>query len=318
MKSFKYFSIALLFLCPLTWAGSELCISNNSPFHQFHFIPCLSTVAQSDSYQIVLSSERSNIFYYDEGSLLSNEQAVVDGEINRQRLQFEKQVSGFLLGAEMTQVGFASGNWDSVIEGWHSAFDFVNWDRENYPQNHLQHSYQSKHANITISEPQDTRRYSYYLGYALGEYNQWLEAIRLGYATTGNNQLMSPSSSWLSLQSSSYRLKAGHSMKFSGGLSYSETNGVLAGIQNNWVYFGGVSYGYRCFNSVDLVVQANGSSAHYKSESVILGKPSSQLTAALFWRLSRGNEFSFALVEDIQIGASPDVTLQIGYSYKSN
>ena len=318
MNSFRFISVVLFFLCQLTWADSRLCVSNNSPFHQFHFIPCLPSVAESDSYQLVLSSERSNIFYYDEESLLSNEQAVVDGEINRQRLQIEKQVSGFLLGAEITQVEFAAGNWDSTIEDWHGAFDFVNWEREDYPQNHLQYSYQSENVNLTIFERQSTIRNSYYLGYALDEYNQWLKAIRLGYAKSHHSQLMSPSSAWLSLQSSGYPLEGGHLLQASVGLSYSETNGVLAEIQNQWVYFGSVSYGYRFFNSVDLVMQMNGSSAHYKSESAILGKPSSQLSGAIFWQVSRGNELSFGLVEDIQIGASPDLTLQIGYKYRSN
>lgn len=317
MKSFRFSVAGLLFFCPPLWADKSLCISNNNPFHQFHYIPCLSSVTQADSFQLALSSELSNIFYYDEAKLLNTEQVVVDGEITRQRLQFEKQVGGALIGVEITQVGFAAGNWDPAIEGWHSTFNFVNWDRENYPQNELRYSYQSESGSVIISEPQSTNRYAYHLGYVL-ERNPWLSDVRLGYSKTEQSQLMSPSSSWLSVQTPEYALNAKHSLQAVFGFSYSEASGDLSDIQNPWLYFGSITYDYRWRGHLSGVIQLSGNSAHYKSESVILGKSSSQFSTALFWQLTRGNTLSFALVEDLKIGASPDVTLQLAYRYKSH
>ena len=318
MKYFKCISIVLFFLCQLSWADSSLCINNNSPFHQFHFIPCLTHINQSDSYRLALSSERSNIFYYDEASLLNSEQAVVDGEINSQRLQFERQFSGFLFGVEVTQVSFSRGNWDSAIEEWHSAFNFVNWDRENYPQNQLRYSYDSESTSMVVSSSQKYQRASYYIGFALDDSNIMLSNIRLGFAKSTGNQLVAPATSWVNLHSPIYSIKGAHSINAGVGIAHSEKNGELAGIQKTWLYFGSLNYEYRWNRALNLLLGLSGNTAHYESESVVLGRPSSQMAAALAWGFTKGSQLSIGIVEDIQIGASPDVTLQVAYRYKSH
>ena len=318
VKSFRYCLVVLFFISPLTWADSSLCVSNNSPFHQFHFIPCLTRVSQSNSFQLAISSERSNIFYYDEAGLLSNEKAVVDGEVNHQRFLFEKKMNSFLLGAEVTQVGFSKGSWDSAIEDWHGAFNFVNWDRENYPQNELMYRYQSEDAHLTVATPQKYQRLSYHIGFAFNDSNIWLNNIRLGRVNSTGNQLVAPATSWVSFQSPLYHLSGAQLINANFGVSHSEKNGVLAEVQKPWLYFGSLNYEYRWYQSLNLLLSLSGNTAHYDSESVVLGKPASQMAAALAWGLTRESQLSIAIVEDIQIGASPDVTLQVAYRYKSH
>lgn len=318
MKSFNACVVLFVFNFQLLWADSGLCTYNHSPFHQYHYIPCTSVTSPIDSLELQVSSERSNIFYYDENNALDDEVAIVDGEVDRQLIKLEKKLSRFVFGVELSQVGHSGGNWDSDIESWHSTFNFVNWDRENYPRDDLKYKYSSPDEQLAITASHTLQRASYHVGLVLTGKTLGFNAIRLGHTKSSRNPLVASSTTWLNIQSSSYSLSTAHSMTVSGGISYAEKEGVLADVQEPWLYFGSLNYEYGWYQRLKLLFGISGSTAHYDSESAVLGKASSQVTAAIAWVVTEGNQLSIAMTEDVQIAASPDVTFQITYRYKSH
>ena len=262
---------------------SDICSANYSPFHQYHYLPCTALSSSDESLSIRLISGRSNIFYYDEEGILNNESAIVDGEISKQVFVMEKRFNQFLIGGEISQIAFSEGSWDSTIESWHTTFNFVNWDRENYPRNKLLFHYQSGDDQLTISEQQKFYRSSYHIGYALYDNKAWLNSIRVGRTYSDDHSLVSSVTSWLTLQSSEFNLNSSHAINAHVGLSQASVNGVLSEIQEPWVMFAGVKYKFKINRYLKTILDFSGNTAHYSSESIVLGKPASQFSGGVIW-----------------------------------
>lgn len=96
------------------------------------------------------------------------------------------------------------------------------------------------------------------------------------------------------------------------GLIYMSDTDILESLQNNWAVFGNAGIKFQAWKNIELKTQLDFHSALYDSNLDFLSHVI-QLTFGGTYQLNKKHKLDFAVVEDIQSAASPDVNFNISW-----
>jgi hypothetical protein len=99
------------------------------------------------------------------------------------------------------------------------------------------------------------------------------------------------------------------------GLLFTGNSDILPSLQRNEILFGNAGLEWRYFENVTLNVQLDFHSQFYDSRTTFLGD-SIQLSSGGHIKLAPRSRLEIVVAEDIQVGASPDVTFQLSFTHE--
>ncbi|GAB3672041.1 DUF3187 family protein [Salinisphaera aquimarina] len=254
----------------------------------------------------------------------AREQLLFDGETTRAALLFRRGFAHrWQASIEIPFVDHSGGIGDGFIDDFHDTFGFADGGRSRAPRDRQQFRYRrdGRLALDVSDSPSGLGDVRMGLKKRLPGIGGWGAAVagelklptgdadRLTgsggtdvalWATVGNNQ--NGASDW--------RLLAG-----AGGL-YSGEGDVLSDQRVQGVGFGWASIGYALTPDFVVQVQANTHSAFYENTGLeALDGVAVQGALGLDWQVTERSALAFAIIEDLNTGASPDVSFTLGLQH---
>ena len=294
--------------------------SNRNPFVQVYGLPAAQSarLTPEDQFSTGLQLDISNNFTLDSQGA---ESIVIDGETHRANVQFRYGVaSGLELGLDIPYLSHDSGGLDSFIEGWHDFTGLPGGEREQYPRNQLQFSYQKNGQILSeVSRSQSgVGDVSLSLGYSLASSpdRQWALRAAMKLPTGDAQTLLGSESTDISLGlnvSDQGLLQNYHiTLHGSAGVLWMDDGKVLNEQRQDWVVYGSSTLSWLATESLSLKIQLDAHSAFYDSVLTELGSNSAQLILGGAIRLSEKWVLDLAVSEDIAVNTAPDVVFHIG------
>jgi hypothetical protein len=248
-----------------------------------------------------------------------NEALLLDGETQRLSFGWRRGVAaGLEIGIDVPILLTNGGVLDSVIEGWHGAFNLANGGREFVPRNR----YAYRYIRNGVTELNVTDGHNGFgdielsAGYALRE---GLALRALAKLPTGDEARLAGGNAggalWLD-----YDPFAGARRWFgfvSAGGSYNAQSQVLGELQRQWVGLGGAGAGYRALPWLAFTAQFYGHTPLYAhSEIGALSRYGGQLAFGGRIGLGAHTALNLGVQEDVILNSSPDFSIHIGVSVR--
>jgi len=301
-------------------APQPLTFSDQSPTVSIYGLPRADgyTVAQPGAWHAGLRIDYTSHYTEQESG---NESLLFDGETTRAALVFRRGFQGrWQASVEIPFVDHSGGFADGFIDDFHDVFGFADGGRSGAPDDRQTFRYQrdGRLALDVSDSPSGVGDVRLGLKKRLPGVGDWGMAVagelklptgdadRLTgsgaadvslWATIGNNQ--SGTSRW--------RMLAG-----AGGL-YSGEGDVLERQRVQEVAFGWATLGYALTPAFVVEVQAYAHSAFYEDTDIEALDGTAVAGALGFdWQLTQQSSLDFAIIEDLNTGASPDVSFMLG------
>lgn len=290
---------------------------NQSPFSLIYGLPLTSSaqLLQKGQSRWISSFNISNTLNAQSGT---NDELLIDIETAQLNLIYDYSFKNqWMLRFQLPFIQHSGGVLDSAIDGYHQAFGFPEGLRPGFPQDQININYSRDNIEqININSQQQS----------IGD-------ISIQLAWQADNSLDSATSYWLSLKlpsgdaskltgsggsdisawlSSDYRLNETRWLYGQAGLLYMSDSNVLRAIQKNWAAFASAGIKFEPWQKIQLKAQLDMHSAFYDSNIEFLGDVV-QLTFGGSYIINRKHQIDFAIVEDIQNEASPDVSFNISW-----
>ena len=93
---------------------------------------------------------------------------------------------------------------------------------------------------------------------------------------------------------------------------------LLDGIQQQDLWFAGLSLDWRLNERWSLLAQLDGNAAPTNSDITAIGDSAGTFTGGVRWRFLPGWSVDFSLVEDIVVETAADVTFQASLRYRAD
>jgi len=245
------------------------------------------------------------------------EKLLIDSENSRQSLHIEYGLnSEWNLSANLTYLKVSSGQLDSFIDDFHDLFGFPQGARPFYPTDQLQLQYEKEGIEqFNISQPQ-SGLLALRLGATVQLPSQPQQQSSLRFTLQLPNQKTSllTASSALSTQWNQHnqwlaRWSTDHSL----ALLWHQPSGLLAEQQNRWLLLGSLGLSYHHSELLEFTLQLDGHSAPFQQTQLIFLGSSVQLAIGGTLHFTPKQALNIAVVEDIQVGASPDVNFHLSW-----
>lgn len=223
----------------------------------------------------------------------------------------------WLLRIQLPLIAHGGGFMDAAIDRFHEITGLPRDIRPAFEDNQIQISYSENLVNLLeINQRQK----------GLGDI-----ALQLGWQTDKSAERAL--SHWISLKLPSgdsekltgsggtdlalwsaldYRLSTASWFYGQAGLLYMSNSEVLQHRQTNWAGFATTGIAYEAWSDIELKAQFDIHSALYDSELKYLSE-AVQITFGGSYQISPQQSIDFAVAEDIQAGASPDVNFNISW-----
>jgi hypothetical protein len=292
---------------------------NLSPLVSIFALPTWEPAPRSDRLEVGVVSEVANHFRLARSGA---DTLILDGETWRTSLFLGRTLSGaWSFGAELPFYKYSGGVLDDLIDGWHSAFNLPDGGRNNRPDGLLR--FQLAGADGRLFDMQRPAQ-------GLGDVRLSL-ARRIGtrrpFLIRGTLKL--PTGDAGILSGSGAADAALTIFKDWHGAFRRRPAGLYSGLgilrlgeptafdyrNKDVVYIGMLGVGWRVARRVGFKAQLNGHTAFYDSPLRELGETAVQATLGAWWTRRAGRTLEFAIVEDLTVGASPDVLLHLGYRW---
>ncbi len=226
----------------------------------------------------------------------------------------------WLVGFDLSWLQHTPGKLDRVIDGWHDFFGLPNGGRDRTPRDQLQFRYANGGNSIfdltqRVTGMGDTR---IGVGRILGPKANWLLWGELKLPS-GDEQRLTGSGavdSTLSLTQRGTGQWRERALDWYWGVSASSLgNGDLVGAPvEDWVMRLMAGMSYSIWSRVAFVTQLEAATPHYGGGLDATGKAALPLTLGAKIRLGTGSSLNLALVEDLSVDSSPDVTFLISFT----
>lgn len=249
----------------------------------------------------------------------TNENLFIDGETNELNLIYLFSINDKTrMRLRIPFISHRAGSLDNFIDDFHDTFGFPGGKRPDYPIDQFLFSYTRDGVErLHMDKPNN----------GIGDisidaaYQLYADSSQAGSVWTsiklpsGDDKLLTGSgkldaSLWLSAESN---FAQDWSNYYNIGLLIPGKSNILPELQKSEVYFGTAGIEWRAMDNLTLNIQLDFHSAFYQSKTKFLGD-SVQISSGGHIRLSTSQRIEIVVVEDIYVGASPDVTFQLGYS----
>jgi len=251
----------------------------------------------------------------------AEERLIFDGETTRAALVFKRGFGQrWQASIEIPFVDHSGGFADGFIDDFHDTFGFADGGRSRarHDQQVFRYERDGRLALDVDDSPSGIGDVRLGVKKRLSGFGDWGTAVagQLKLPTGDADRLTGSGSAdvalWASIGNnqsglSSWRLAAG-----AGGL-YTGEGDVLADQRVQTVGFGWATIGYALTHDFVVQVQANSHSAFYDGTNLeALDGIAVQGALGFDWQVTERSALAFAIIEDLNTGASPDVSFTLG------
>jgi len=313
-RAFLCLGIFLSFLRP-GFSATPLQTHDLNPLTVIYGLPQVSPARLPDN-RISLSLNVSNTINVEDKT---SESLYIDGETSELNLIYLFSVNEKTsLRLRLPFISHAAGSLDSFIDDFHGTFGFPEGVRPDYTNDQFLFLYQQNNIDlIRLDEANDgIGDFAIDAGYQLYANSEKAASIWSSLKLpTGDEDLLTGSGKfdvaiWYAAENN---FKADWSRYYNIGLLLTGISDILPEQQKEEIYFGTAGIEWRTTESVTLNIQFDFHSAFYNSDTKFLGN-SIQISSGGHIKLSTKSRIEIVVIEDIQVGASPDVTFHLGYS----
>ncbi len=332
MTQFRGVSVSTLVLAQIVLApafgdtlSDPIYIANRGP------LMINSGLPGSESAQLLPPGEFSLGVFMDVTSnathdLSPNEEITLDGQSSHADLRIRYGIrEKWELGIDVVRVAHNGGRWDGFIEAWHDLFALTQGDRDKQPDDRLLYNYQ-KDGQVLLNH----RKESVGMGdlrlsaaYQISSDIDSQLAVRGGVelGTGDASDLLGSESTDVHLELVSSRMLHldRRSLHVTGGIGIlvRGDSEILSKLQNDRVGYGFIGVDVGVSESIRLKIQLNGHTSPYRGIPKELDSGSVIVTLGGTARSTRNWLFDVSVSEDI-VGATPDITFQLGIRYQLN
>jgi len=298
------------------YSATPLQTHDMNPLTLVYGLPLVSPARLSQQSTFSASLNVSNTINTED---TNNEQLFIDGETSELNLIYSFPVSDkSSITIRLPVISHNAGSLDSFIDDFHQAFGFPEGDRPNFAADQFLFLYQQNNADILRVDQANNDIGDLSVEMAFQTFANTNAAGSL-YSSiklpTGDSELLTGSGEidvavWYADE---HRYKADWTRYYNIGLLITGDTDILPGLQKTNIYFGTAGIEWQTTASLSLNIQLDFHTAFYNSDTRFLGD-SVQISSGGHIHFSRDSRLDIVVVEDIYIGASPDVTFQLGYS----
>ncbi|MEE8307625.1 MAG: DUF3187 family protein [Gammaproteobacteria bacterium] len=319
MSRFALLPFGLLLVAPPLVAGTPFTTPNLSPPVLIHGSPGW-TVAPEPNQRLSFELTTAVANHY---SLHRNNGGVIrlDGETRYLHLGLRHRVQDrWLVGLDLNWLQHTSGGLDGVIEGWHDFFGLPDGGRDLRARDQLEFRYVNGGNSVFeltdgVSGLGDTRLG---IGRILGAEANWLLWGELKLPT-GDVRRLTGSGSVDGILSLTHRGSSRwrRPLDWYWGIAVSRLGSTdLPGASTkDWVTSGMAGFSLAVFPRVALVGQIEASTPHYQSNLNPLANAALPLTLGATIGVGERSWVDLAIVEDLSVNASPDITFIINFTF---
>ena len=290
---------------------------NESPFSLIYGLPLASSakLLENNQSRWISSFNISNTINSETNN---NENLFIDIETWHINFLYDNNFKeNWMLRVQLPYISHSGGFLDSAIDLYHQTLGLPENIRPNFPQDQINIDLTLNNLNlINIDNNQSALGdISFQLAWQAYQTNQsalsyWL-SLKL---PTGDEAKLTGSGGtdvaiWATM---SHRLSDTRWLYGQGGLLYMSDSDVLKSIHKNWAAFGNAGIKFQPWNDIELKAQLDIHSALFNSELEFLNNVI-QITFGGSYTINNKHKLDFAIVEDIQAEASPDVNFNISW-----
>ena len=251
-----------------------------------------------------------------------DEQLIIDGETWRTSFFYKRGLGhGWTVGFELPVIRQWGGVLDDIIDGWHSAFDLPEGNRNRAEDDQIrffyrvndvtQFSFNDSSTGLGDAQFSVARRVG-------GDSGMLLRAIVK--LPTGDEDIFAGSGSTdltLTLLKQSSTVWREHEIGYywGAGLMVVGEPKFLAERNEDWAAVGVFGLGWRPSARLGLKAQLDFHSRFYDSALDELGKDSIQASIGAWWALDDRRRLNFAINEDLIVRTAPDVSFHFDFSW---
>ena len=217
----------------------------------------------------------------------------------------------------------SGGHLDSVIDDWHDLWGMSDGGRSNAPRNQLEYQYASAAGRgfLLDDDSSGLGDISLSLNYALFREEDAAVAVALGYKFgTGDEDdfLGSGGDDIFALVRFSGAHLSDLPLQWHGqlGYLYAGDSDLLSGMQEQHLWFAGLSLDWLVAEHWSLLAQLDGNAAPTDSNLTPLGDDTLIFTGGVRWRISPRWWVDVSIMEDILVDTASDVTFQASVRYR--
>ncbi|MDH5393120.1 MAG: DUF3187 family protein [Gammaproteobacteria bacterium] len=314
-----FLCLGLLVVCAKTsYSATPLQTHDLNPLTLIYGLPLASPASLLTAEQSLfsVSLNASNTINVEASG---SENLFIDGETKELNFIYSFALkNGTNLRLRVPFISHEAGSLDSFIDDFHHAFGFPEGQRPLYPQHQFLFLYQQNNVDLLrIDSPnQGMGDISIDIAYPL--YSSQLQSGSLWSSLklpTGDAALLTGSERadiavWYAHET---HFRLNWSRYYNIGFMLTGESELLAEQQKTDVFFGMAGIEWRTSQRIILNIQFDFHSAFYQSQTEFLGD-SIQISSGGHIKLNNDNRIEIVVIEDIQVGASPDVTFQLGFS----
>ncbi len=249
----------------------------------------------------------------------ASEQLQVDIETWQFNLLYDLGLSSrTMLRIQIPYIAHSGGLFDSAIDNYHLALGLPRDLRPDFPNDQILVAYSENNEQLVLLDQRKQKPGDISLQFAWQHSNTndmslsyWL-GLKL---PTGDSDSFSGSghvdlAAWTA---GNYHIKDGHWFYYQAGILYMSDTDILTSLHKNWAGFSTLGIKFEPWEGIQLKTQLDMHTALYDSQLEFLGNVV-QLTFGASYLPDNKSSFDIAIVEDIKNSASPDVTLNLGWS----
>lgn len=311
-------TLAFIICKPASAERAQAFLTNNqSPFSLIYGIPLPGSaqlLSQNES-RFISSFNVSNTLNSQTGS---NDSLYIDIETWQLNLLYDYGFKeNWMLRIQLPFISHNGGFMDSPIDAYHQALGLPEGLRPSTANDQIEVSYSQNAVQQLLLNSRQASAGDLSLQLAWQAENlknkstsYWL-SLKL---PTGDADKLTGSgamdlSIWTSMD---YQLTQSRWLYGQAGFIYMGNGDVLSDIQKNWASFANAGIKFQPWDNIELKAQLDMHSALYDSDIKFLGNVI-QLTFGGSYHISKIHKLDFAVAEDIQENASPDVNFNISW-----
>lgn len=325
-----FWRATLLSLCPvvvaLPLAASEpLYVKNLSPVTGLLGLPSQRSADSEATGELALAlhSSVANSYVQDASS---REYLNLDGETLRFALDLRYGLApGWDVQLEVPWLEQSGGDLDRVIDDWHDLWGMPDGGRSQVPRDLLDYQYASVSRQGFQLEDSSSGLgdITLALNYAFYRDKDATAGIALGYKfSVGDDDKFLGSGAddvYVAVRFSGAHL-TDLPLYWHGQVGYLRAgdSDLLDGIQQQDLWFAGLSLDWLLNERWSLLAQLDGNAAPTNSDITAIGDSAGTFTGGVRWRFLPGWSVDFSLVEDIVVETAADVTFQASLRYRAD
>ena len=306
-------------------AYEPLYVKNLSPVTGLLGLPSQRSAETQDdgALEIALHSSVANIYILDGNS---REYLNLDGETLRFALDMRYGLAqNWDLQLEVPWLEQSGGHLDRAIDEWHDLWNMSDGGRSRVPRNMLDYQYASSSAAGFALEDDNSGLgdITLALNYAFFRNKDAVATLALGYKFgVGDEDKFLGSGAddaFLALRFSGAHL-SDLPLRWHGQVGYLRAgdSDMLDDIQQQDLWFAGLSVDWLLSDNWSLLAQLDGNAAPTNSDITALGDDAATLTGGVRWRFAPGWSVDASAVEDIVVETASDIIFQVSLRYRAD